>query len=169
MADWAIRPIEPHERERIKAFIAGQWGAPTVVAHGVVYRPHELPGLLAEEEGQLIGLLAYHIEGDACEIVTIDAVVQGSGVGTALLEAVRKAAQAEGCRRLWLITTNDNLDALRFYQRRGFRLVALRPGAVSESRRLKPSIPQVGAYGIPLRDELELELTLPPAPPPDAP
>jgi hypothetical protein len=63
--------------------------------------------------------------------------------------------------RLWLVTTNDNVDALRFYQRRGFRLAELRPEAVTLSRRaLKPEIPMVGAHGIELRDELELDLEL---------
>jgi hypothetical protein len=57
-----------------------------------------------------------------------------------------------------VITTNDNLDALRFYQRRGFRLAALHRGAVDDSRaRLKPQIPPIGDHGIKLRDELELE------------
>jgi ribosomal protein S18 acetylase RimI-like enzyme len=56
------------------------------------------------------------------------------------------------------VTTNDNVDALRFYQRRGFRLAALRAGAVEDARaRLKPEIPWTGADGIELRDELELE------------
>jgi len=83
--------------------------------------------------------------------------VEGQGAGTALLTAVEAAAAAAGCRRLWLITTNDNLDALRFYQRRGYRLAALYPGAVDEARRVKPTIPLVGNHGIPLHDELELE------------
>ena len=61
---------------------------------------------------------------------------------------------------MWLITTNDNLNALRFYQGRGFRLVAVHPGAVEASRRLKPQIPELGSFGIPIRDELELELSL---------
>src|SRR5439155_8963 len=84
-------------------------------------------------------------------------------VGTALLAEAGLTAAAAGCTRLWLITTNDNVDALRFSQRRGFRLAALYPGAVDDSRaRLKPEIPPVGDYGIPLRDELELELRLGP-------
>jgi ribosomal protein S18 acetylase RimI-like enzyme len=79
-------------------------------------------------------------------------------VGTALLEAVERIAAERGCRRLWLLTTNDNVDALRFYQRRGFRLARLNPGAVDEARaRLKPELPTVGDYGIPIRDELVLE------------
>ena len=76
-----------------------------------------------------------------------------------------RAARGGGpdrARRAWLparglTTTNDNVDALRFYQRHGFRLVELRPGAVDAARRLKPEIPATGAHGIPLRDELELE------------
>ena len=71
------------------------------------------------------------------------------------------AAREAGCRRLWLVTTNDNVDALRFYQRRGFRLTELQAGAVDVSRAtLKPSIPEVGDHGIPIRDELVLERSL---------
>jgi len=77
-----------------------------------------------------------------------------------MLEAVAAVAREEGCRRVWLITTNDNLRALRFYQRRGFHLVAMHPNALARSRELKPSIPEIGLDGIPLRDELELELSL---------
>ena len=74
-----------------------------------------------------------------------------------------------GARRLWLITTNDNVDALRFYQRRGFRLVRVHAGAVDRSRAaLKPGIPEAGDHGIPLRDELELEMTTGPPPEPVA-
>jgi GNAT superfamily N-acetyltransferase len=93
----------------------------------------------------------------ACEIVTLDNLGDRRGVGTALIEAVMETARAAGCRRLWLITTNDNLRALRFYQKRGFRLVRLSPDAVTAARRIKPEIPLVGEDGIPLRDELELE------------
>jgi len=77
-----------------------------------------------------------------------------------LVAAVKRAAQETGCRRLWLITTNDNLDALRLYQRRGFTLAAVHPNAAAEARRLKPEIPLIGEYGIPIRDELELEMEI---------
>ena len=81
-----------------------------------------------------------------------------AGAGTALIQAVAQLARRQGCTRLWVITTNDNVDALRFYQRRGFCLVRVHRGAVDRSRAcLKPEIPPVGAYGIPLRDEIELE------------
>jgi ribosomal protein S18 acetylase RimI-like enzyme len=84
------------------------------------------------------------------------------GTGTALLQAAVRAATAAGCARVWLITTNDNLTALRFYQRRGFRLVAVHAGAVEAARGQKPSIPTSGEHGISLRDELQLELPLEP-------
>jgi ribosomal protein S18 acetylase RimI-like enzyme len=115
------------------------------------------PGFVAERDGEPIGLLTYRWHRDGCEIASI--VVRGRyrGSGTELLEALVR--HVGGRDRIWLVTTNDNLDALRFYQRRGFRLAALRPGAVDESRAtLKPGISAVGAYGIPIRDELELEL-----------
>jgi ribosomal protein S18 acetylase RimI-like enzyme len=107
------------------------------------------------------GVLTYIVDRDQCEILTLHTAEQWQGVGTALVEAVERLATRQGCRRLWLITTNDNLDALRFYQRRGFRLAALHPGAVDDSRaRLKPEIPTVGDYGIPLQDEVELDKQL---------
>jgi ribosomal protein S18 acetylase RimI-like enzyme len=78
-----------------------------------------------------------------------------------LLEAALAAALESGCRVAWLTTTNDNLDALRFYQRRGFRIVGIRPGAIDDARRvLKPQLPATGSYGIPMRDEIDLERDL---------
>jgi len=95
-----------------------------------------------------------------CELVTLDALRQQNGVGSALLAAVAKQAAARGCQRVWLITTNDNINAIRFYQRRGMRLIAVHPGAVDAARRIKPSIPVIGEHGIPIHDELEFELRL---------
>ena len=93
-----------------------------------------------------------------CEILTLHADEQWRGAGTALIEVAGQLARRQGCARLWVITTNDNVDALRFYQRRGFCLVEVHRGAVDRSRAaLKPEIPAAGAYGIPLRDEIELE------------
>ena len=112
-------------------------------------------------------MLTYAIRGVDCEVMTLHTDRQWSGVGTALLAEVERIARTAGCTRLWLITTNDNVDALRFYQRRGFRLAALHRGAVEDSRaRLKPEIPEVGDHGIALRDELELEMALSGSPAP---
>lgn len=155
-----IRPLTAADRAWLEEFVPERWGAPTVVGHGRVFRVAELPGFVALEEDEPVGLVTYSIEGEACELVTIDSLREGLGIGSSLLEAVERSARDAGCRRLWLITTNDNLRMLRFAQRRGFSLVALHPNALEESRRLKPEIPLLGLHGIPMRDELELELPL---------
>lgn len=155
-----IRPIAPDDQEWVKQFITRQWGASLVVARGAIYYPHELPGFVAVQQDEKTGLITYHIQGDSCEIVSLDSLRPSSGIGTALIETVKRAARLAGCRRLWLITTNDNLNALRFYQKRGFVLTALHPNALEASRKIKPQIPLVGYDGIPLRDEIELELLL---------
>jgi GNAT superfamily N-acetyltransferase len=132
-----------------------------VARRGELVRPIDHPMLVAEADDGPAGLLTYLVRGDECEILTLQATRQWSGAGTALVAAVRTLATERGCRRLWVLTTNDNVDALRFYQRRGFRLAALRTRAVDElRRRLKPTIPAVGEHGILIRDEIELEIEL---------
>jgi ribosomal protein S18 acetylase RimI-like enzyme len=113
---------------------------------------------MAEEK--IVGLLTYNIDGTDCEIVTLDSWGQSKGVGTELLEAVKQSARQEGCKRLWLITTNDNIHALRFYQKRGFVFAAIHVNAVEGSRKIKPEIPLSGDNGIPIRDEIKLEMWL---------
>jgi N-acetylglutamate synthase-like GNAT family acetyltransferase len=119
------------------------------------------PNFVARDAREIVGILTYDIVGESCEVLTLHCTEQWSGIGTRLMDALVKRAHELGCRHLWVVTTNDNVDALRFYQRRGFRLTALRSGAVDESRRtVKPAIPAVGFYGIPVRDELELSRTI---------
>ncbi|HEX4702868.1 MAG TPA: GNAT family N-acetyltransferase [Pseudonocardiaceae bacterium] len=153
-----VRPIAPADRPTVQRLQVELWGSEISVGHGVAFRPAELAGFLAEDDGKIVGMLTY-VQPDptTLEVVTIDAMRQHQGIGTVLLDAAMTAAADLGARRVVLTTTNDNVDALRFYQRRGFRLVTLRPGAVHNSRQLKPEIPLTGAYDIPLTDELDLE------------
>jgi ribosomal protein S18 acetylase RimI-like enzyme len=160
MGEVSVRPLEDADRRWADAFLESH-GSRVVAAHGQLFTPTELPGLVAWAGEDRVGLLTYRMEPDACEVVSLHSDREGIGAGTALLEQAARVARAAGRSRLWLITTNDNAHALRFYQRRGFRLTALRPGAVDEARRsLKPSIPEVGNDGVSIRDELELELRL---------
>lgn len=156
----STRPIRPDDRAWIAATTIERWGGETVVGHGVVSHPADLPGFIAARDGAPVGLLTYAIEDESCEVVTIDALVEGIGAGTALLGACTAHARAQGCTRLWLVTTNDNLHAREWYERRGFRVVAVREGAIARSRELKPSIPLLGADGIPITDEIEMALEL---------
>lgn len=160
IANIKIRRIQRSDRRWIIKLITEHWGSNLVVSRGKDHQPDQLPGFVALQGGQPVGLLTYRIEGDQCEIVTLDSMIEGVGIGRELIEAVKGAAKTAGCSRLWLITTNDNLHALRFYQRRGFLLVALHVNAVEESRRIKPEIPVIGMDGIPIRDEIELEMLL---------
>jgi GNAT superfamily N-acetyltransferase len=158
--DFLVKSLQASDRNWVESFFRSRWGSEIVVAKGRVIRPAELDGFAAFKGRDPAGLLTYRIEGLDCEIVTIDGIPEGAGIGSALIDAVKDKARAKGCQRLWLITTNDNLNALGFYQKRGFRLIALYPDALEASRKLKPQISMKAANGIPIRDELELELEL---------
>lgn len=156
-----VRRVEPADRELVDGLLREQWGSDRQAVRGELFRPADLPGFLALRDDGVAGLVTYRFEGDGCEVMSLNSLDEGVGVGSALVDAVVRTARAAGCRRLRVVTTNDNLRALRFYQRRGFRLVELRPGAVDRARAgLKPEIPDLGDFDIPLRDELELERPL---------
>jgi DNA-3-methyladenine glycosylase I len=157
---FTIRRVEPQDGDWVLSLVR-EWGADFIVSRGRRVFPNLLPGFCAiGSEGERLGLATYEIIARECQMVTLHALRLHRGIGTALTAAVREAAVSAGCRRLWLITTNDNLDALRFYQRRGFELVVVHRDFREVARRLKPSIPLIGNYGIPIRDEIELEVAL---------
>ncbi len=151
-----IDQFGPADVDWARGLLTNDFGASAVVSRGILRDACTLPGFVARVDGALAGLVTYHTTGDECEVVTIN----GSGVGAALLAAVSERARQLGCRRIWLVTTNDNTRALRFYQRHGWDLVAVHRDAVTAARKIKPSIPALGEDGIPLRHELELELIL---------
>jgi len=138
------------------------FGGDFVVSRTEVHDPHKLPGFIATEGRERVGLATYCIYGGECELVTIDALCQYMGVGTLLLDKVEEVAREAGCTKIWTITTNDNLDAQRFFQKRGFTISQVRLGGMTKIRLLKPNVPKVGYYGIPVRDELEFEKRLAP-------
>jgi GNAT superfamily N-acetyltransferase len=152
-----IRPVLQTDRPTVEWLITELWGAPETVVHDTVFHPAVLPGLIAERDGRIVGLLTYNVTADVLEIITLNALTRHTGIGSMLIDAARAEAKRRRCREVTLTTTNDNVDALRFYQRRGFRLNTLRPGAVDRARKeRKPEIPLTGEYGIPLHDEIDL-------------
>lgn len=151
-----MRPLGESDRGWVERFTTDAWGAPVVVSRGALHRPAELDGFVAECGAHVCGLVTLHPTGDACEVVTLNSFVHGAGIGQALMGAAERFARDRGCRRLWLITTNDNTRAVRFYQRSGMRIAAVRLGAVDGARALKPEIPLTGEDGIPMHDEIEL-------------
>jgi ribosomal protein S18 acetylase RimI-like enzyme len=154
-----IRPYRESDRSWAVQLMNDEFGGPLHARRGELIDVLAFPGFFFEQDGRPVGLLTYRRENGDCELVFIGAVERHRGIGTALVDALRE--EVADCDRIWLVTTNDNLEALRFYQRRGFALAALRVGAVDEARRsVKPQLPRVGEFGIPMRDELELELRL---------
>ena len=160
-----IRPLEAADRNWVAHFLDKHWSSTKIVSRGKAYYAHLMPGFTVElndapDDAPPAGLLTYNIEGGECQILTMNSLQPDSGIGTAMIEAVKAVAVENGCKRVWLITLNDNLAALRFYQKRGFELVAVRRNALAEARKLKPMIPLLGQDDIPLRDEIELEIPL---------
>ena len=154
------RPREPGDRRWVEGLLE-QMGSSRVARLGEVVEAADLPGFVAERDGERLGLLTWIAHGDELEVLSLHCRVENVGAGSALLGAATELAAGRGCRRLWLLTTNDNLRALGFYQRRGLRLCALHAGVVDRDRALKPELPEVNPdNGIPLRDLLELELPL---------
>ena len=157
-----VRPYAPGDRRWAEGLLEELMGSARAVRLGEMLEPAGLPGLVAERDGERIGLLTYIVGGGQFEGLSLHCRVENAGAGSALLKAAAGLGAERGCRRLWLVTTNDNLYALGFYQRRGLRLCALHAGSLDRDRALKPELPRVNPDNrIPMRDLLELELPLP--------
>ncbi len=150
----------PVDKNWIRKCILENWGADKVVSRGRIYYPENLPGFIAVQNNKYLGLITYKIRKTSCEIITLNSFKERKGVGISLVNAVKREAKKARCKKIFLITTNDNIDALRFWQKRGFVLKNLYPNTIEFSRKLKPEIPLLGNYEIPIRDEIELELEL---------
>lgn len=142
-----IVSLSGKNRAPVDRYVREEWGGPLIVTLGKPYDAGLLPGYAAVEGGQLVGAVLY-------------ALVENHGVGSALLRQVLKCAVERGCRRVWLVTTNDNTHAIRFYQRFGFALKAVHIDSMKITRTLKPGLPERGIDGIPLAHEFESEILL---------
>ena len=154
-----VRPLADADRDHARAWIRAHWGDESMAAHGELFFPADHEGFIA---GEWEGLVTYRVADNDCEITLIETDPPGVGTGGALLAAVVEAARNAGCRRVWLVSTNDNVDALRWYEHRGFVVEAVRERAIDRWRAtLKPTIPtHHPTNGLPIRDEIELSLAL---------
>src|SRR2546430_17647849 len=130
MSEIHVRPLVANDRPWLSRLTVEKWGSRIVVSKGTVYEPEKLEGFKVVQGGKAMGALTYHVDGRECEIVTLNSLEEGVGVGSALLTAARDKANSLACSLLWLIPTNDNLNALRLYQKRGLQLVAVYPHAI---------------------------------------
>ena len=155
-----LLPLEPSDRALIRSLVISEWGDDFVIVHDSVFNPHLLPGFKLVDTNDLAGFVTYDIQKNTCEIVTLNSFRERQGIGSALLAAVEKYARQKGCTCCMLVTTNDNLNALGFYQKRGYEVTGVATGAVDEARKRKPSIPMMAENGIPIRDEITLKKSI---------
>ncbi|RDI39930.1 GNAT family N-acetyltransferase [Falsibacillus pallidus] len=154
MKVWSLHSLKKNE---VTNFFVEHWGSPEMVLSTGIYHCDQLDGFaMVDDDGGIAGLITYSIEGSECEIVSLDSLLENKGIGSSLVSAAEEAAKTTGCNKMKLITTNDNIHALRFYQRRGYRLAEIFPNAVEAARKRKPEIPLIAENGIPIRDEILL-------------
>jgi len=155
----SVREIKGTDKAWVKEVMVQNWGSEMVIT-SQSFNTLELPGFIAEIDKKAVGVLTYNIENVECEIVSLNSIVSGRGVGTSLIDKMKEVSREKKCKNIKLATSNDNIDALKFYQKRGFRIVKIYPNAIEEARKIKPQIPEVGSYGIPIKDLIELGFVL---------
>ncbi len=155
-----LQEITEEYRDRVNQILKQEWNCPPSISKGIAIDTTVLPGFLFVEKNAIKGVVTYHIQNEECEIVTLNSFEENRGIGTSLITKVLTIARENKCKRLWLITTNDDINAIRFYQRKGFDLKAAHINAMEVSRKLKPSIPLIGMDQIPIKHELEFEILL---------
>lgn len=143
------------DKNVVTQFFINHWGSPQMVISSGVYHCDALDGYaVQDEDGVINGFITYVLEDNECEIISLDSVIENKGIGTALMNLVEQTAKEKGCHRMKLVTTNDNLHAMGFYQKRGYQLHELYVNAVDKARQIKPGIPLFADNGIPIRDEI---------------
>ena len=160
MSERVIRSLREDDKNWLRQVIKKEWASNKVVTREKVYLVDQLPGFIAIQEDKRVGLLTYNINNNECEIITLNSFIENRGIGSDLLDKIEKYSSSIGCKRIWVITTNDNSNAIRFYQKKGYHITAFYRNAVEKARQLKPEIPSIGLNGIPIRDEIELEKIL---------
>ena len=152
-----------NSRKEVLAYIEKEWGIP-IVTRGKVIDLSNLPGFVAVAENTAAGAIVYQIHNNECEIVVLYSLTENKGVGTELINAVIEAAREQNCSRVWLVTTNDNTPAMRFYQKRGFTMKAVHVNAFKITQQIKGMGSGVilGIDDIPILHEVEFEMVLQP-------
>lgn len=151
-------PICTQNKQQINTFITDHWFSTKMIIRGKIVDMTKVDGIIAMDADKIVGLLTYVINNDTCEITSLDSLQEGCGIGTALVNKIISIAKEKKCNRIIVVTTNDNINAIRFYQKRGFDMARLYHNALDVSRKLKPEIPLIGENSILLKHEIEFEI-----------
>ena len=158
VVEFEIRELKQKHRNQVYKFIEKEWGDLNIVSLGKMHHAEKLNGFVALEHEKVVGFVLYHFVNNECEIVALYSDIENNGIGTALINTMKDFAIKNNCKRLFLITTNDNIRGIAFYQKKGFVIAKIHVDAIKNSRKLKPQIPMVADNGIPIRDEIEFEI-----------
>ncbi|GIO24868.1 GNAT family N-acetyltransferase [Oceanobacillus sp. J11TS1] len=156
----SIVKISDENRQKVIGFFKEHWDGSEMVISSGVYYCDSLDGFIFEENHKVLGLVTYVIHGNEAEVISLDSICEGRGIGSLLMAEVEKRLQLYGVKLISLVTTNDNLNALKFYQKRGYKIEAVFTDAVKKAREIKSSIPLIGNDGIPINDEIKLVKSL---------
>lgn len=149
--------IDDRNRMEVNELIKQQWHSTDMILRGGVVDMTKADGIIAYVEKEIVGMITYRIFDDVCEILSLDSFKENQGIGSILIDEVKKIAMVKKINRIVVITTNDNIHAIRFYQRRGFEMCKLYYNAIDVSRKLKPEIPMLGYNDIPIQHEIEFQ------------
>lgn len=149
------------DKKMITDFFICNWGTPQMVISSGIYQCDELDGFaIVDHKEKIMGLITYVISDNECEIISLDSKDENKGIGTALLNQVEAVSKKSGCCKIKLVTTNDNLHAFLFYQKKGYQIAKIFPNSVEKARIIKPEIPKKADNGIPIRDEILFEKSI---------
>ncbi len=158
--EYKIEKINENLRDKVNNILIDEWEATNIIVRGTIIDGTKLDGFIAIDGENIVGLITYMVDGNECEIISLNSFIENKGIATKLIEEVEKIAKENNCYRLKLITTNDNIRAIEFYQRRGFVFANIYINAIEVSRKLKPQIPMFADNGLPIKDEIEFEKLL---------
>jgi ribosomal protein S18 acetylase RimI-like enzyme len=148
------------DNKELENIVRQNWGSNKIVSKGKLYEIPTLKGILIKNNNEIIGIGLYNITDNECEITLLETFIQNIGTGTKLIEKIMEIAKHNKCKRLWLVTSNDNINALKYYQKRGFLFKNIYINEMEKARKLKPEIPFIGENNIPIRDEIEFEIKI---------
>jgi ribosomal protein S18 acetylase RimI-like enzyme len=140
-----VRDVDDVDRPWLRELVASMWGLPVVTSVRAYEDPERLDGVIAEVDGEPVGAVTFHVDGPEWEVVTVNAMRSGVGAGRAMLEGLRRRAEAAGASRVWLITTDTNDGAIGFYEHLGMRRVRLHRRFIDVVRAAKPDVDE-GAF-----------------------
>jgi ribosomal protein S18 acetylase RimI-like enzyme len=155
-----IRLKNRNDNDRISSYLKNNWSGDFLISKGKCHSCDELQGLIAEGDYSINGICLYTIVDSELEVVLIESFEENKGIGSLLMKEIESIAIENEIKKIWIVTTNDNINAIRFYLKKGYSFRKISRNALENYRKVKPGIPLIGYYGIPIMDELEFEKTL---------